>query len=324
MAMMDRQELLKRAIDWEKSHAPNTGYTEKAFRAVCEANLPNGDNLLREAMAQFTGREEPGVDLVRWDSDGDGKPDAEDRLDYSNDYRYSLDRSGDCSSTMFVFYQIFFRKNIGTTTLKMWEKYHKTSMVPWEHRRLGDIVGWNFKDGRPISHEGCVIVEPDKHGRGGQIAHTTSPGDPFRFQEDSYAASNRIGVFRVLTDAEYQSLWVTDHKDDQQPPIIIQPEEGIEVYIVKPGDCLLAIAKAFKTTVPQLMAWNPRIKNPGLILPGWELQVKAPSIYKVKPGDNLTRIANKFGTTTGKLLKLNPSLQKNPNFILPGWEIKLR
>ena len=44
-------------------------------------------------------------------------------------------------------------------------------------------------------------------------------------------------------------------------------------YIVKKGDTLTKIAKAYKTTVKQLVAWN-KIKNPNLIKVGQKLRVK--------------------------------------------------
>lgn len=47
----------------------------------------------------------------------------------------------------------------------------------------------------------------------------------------------------------------------------------VEYYIVKKGDNLTKIAKKYKTTVKQLVAWN-KIKNPNLIRVGQKLRVK--------------------------------------------------
>ena len=52
------------------------------------------------------------------------------------------------------------------------------------------------------------------------------------------------------------------------------PDKPVEVYYtVKKGDTLTSIAKKYKTTVKQLVAWN-NIKNPNLIRVGQKLRVK--------------------------------------------------
>ena len=46
------------------------------------------------------------------------------------------------------------------------------------------------------------------------------------------------------------------------------------IYTVKKGDTLSAIAKRFNTTVKELVFLNSeRIKDPDLIIPGWELLI---------------------------------------------------
>lgn len=58
-------------------------------------------------------------------------------------------------------------------------------------------------------------------------------------------------------------------KDDPAPT----PTPTKVYYIVKKGDTLTAIAKKYKTTVKQLVAWNS-IKNPNKIYVGQKLRVK--------------------------------------------------
>lgn len=55
-------------------------------------------------------------------------------------------------------------------------------------------------------------------------------------------------------------------KDDPAPVVK-------QYYVVKKGDNLTKIAKKYKTTVKQLVAWN-NIKNPNLIYVGQKLRVK--------------------------------------------------
>lgn len=111
-----------------------------------------------------------------------------------------------------------------------------------------------------------------------------------------------------------------------EPP---KPDEPI-YYTVKRGDNLTKIAKAYKTTVAQLVIWN-NIKNPNLIFPGQVLIVgkKEPDpptppeeYYTVVRGDNLTKIANKFGTTVKQLVAWNNI--PNKNLIYPGQVLRVR
>jgi len=210
--MIDKAALVERAIAWARENPPYTGYTEKVFRAVCKANLPNGANIFTQICAQFTGKEEA-VDLVHWDT-------PEWRLPYSNTHRYSLDRSVDCSSALYVLNMIFWGMNIGTWTEAIYSK-GKNKQIPWRERRIGDIILYNFKQsqGRNVSHAAVQVIEPDrKTDKGGMIAHTTSPSDPWRFESDNYAAKNRVCVIRFWSDSQYQSLFVTDHKEEPELP----------------------------------------------------------------------------------------------------------
>jgi peptidoglycan hydrolase-like protein with peptidoglycan-binding domain len=203
--MLDKGALIQRAINWQQAHPPVTGYTENAFRAVCGAILPLGANLMIQTGMQYTGKEET-VDEVHWDT-------AEKRLPYSNTYRFSLDRSVDCSSFWYVLYQIFFGINVGTWTEAMYTIL-SPKKIAWTDRRPCDLVLYNFKadEGRKASHVAGVVGN-------GLILHTTSPTNPLRVESDSYAASSRVGVYRPLTDAQYQTLIVADAPANTKPTL---------------------------------------------------------------------------------------------------------
>lgn len=215
--MLDKAALIKSAIAWEKAHPPNTGYIEEVFRQVCGANLPNGTNLWVQIAAQFTGKEESGIDLVHWDE-------PEKRAPYSQDakLRLTLDGKPDCSSFWYIMYMIFFKINIGTWTEAQYSTL-KSKSISWAKRRPGDHVLFNFKasEGRKASHAANVMGN-------NLIGHTTSPSNPFRFQEDTYSASNRVGVYRVLSDAQYNSLLITDFKSNK-PVILTKGMSGSEI-----------------------------------------------------------------------------------------------
>lgn len=106
------------------------------------------------------------------------------------------------------------------------------------------------------------------------------------------------------------------------------------VYTVKKGDTLGAIAKAYGTTVDEIVALNPIIRNKNLISVGWKLTMPTTASqgtaiatekaveYIVKKGDNLTKIAKKYGTTVVKLVALNGIA--NASKIYPGQVIRLQ
>lgn len=72
-----------------------------------------------------------------------------------------------------------------------------------------------------------------------------------------------------LTNAGYDYSKVQARVNE----ILNSSNSTIEYYIVKKGDNLTKIAKAYNTTVNQLIDWN-NIKNANLIYPGQKLRVK--------------------------------------------------
>lgn len=87
---------------------------------------------------------------------------------------------------------------------------------------------------------------------------------------------------------------------------------GPGFYVVVSGDTLTAIAGNYKITLAALIAANPQIANPDLILVGQVINVPVCagssctiSPYAIKSGDIFFDLATKYGTTTGQLLALN-------------------
>ena len=108
---------------------------------------------------------------------------------------------------------------------------------------------------------------------------------------------------------------------------------NIITYTVKRGDTLSNIALQYGTTVSNIVALNPVIKNPNLIYPGQQFMIQTNStnsnsssgsiIYNVKKGDYLSRIALQYGTTVSSIIALNPVI-KNPNLIYPGQQLIIK
>jgi len=90
-------------------------------------------------------------------------------------------------------------------------------------------------------------------------------------------------------------------------------------YIVRPGDSLWSIARAFQTTMEVLIAINDLPDRPLRV--GERLKVPALLVHVVKPGDTLWAIAKRYNTTVDAIAKLN---NLDPNAILRvGTELRL-
>jgi LysM repeat protein/predicted chitinase len=113
-------------------------------------------------------------------------------------------------------------------------------------------------------------------------------------------------------------------------------------YVIKPGDTLSGLAKAYNTTLSDFMRANPTITNANVIRAGatinvpsspTSVRVSAPSSsgggsapssssggYVIRTGDTLGAIAKKLGTTVNDLARKNNIA--NPNLIYAGVKLK--
>ncbi len=185
------KQLIVQAENYAQKHKPNNGYTVNAMKAICNANLPSGTNLMIQFLLQFDGKETI-QDLV---STFDEK-----RLPYGDNR--SMDDESDCSSLMENLFDIFFGFDIGNYTEAQWKNY-KHNKVDFNNLRPCDLIFWNFKasQGRTVSHVAMYIGD-------GKIFHTTSKSNPARVDNATYSSSSRVGCARVLSDEQYNSLLV--------------------------------------------------------------------------------------------------------------------
>jgi LysM repeat protein len=103
---------------------------------------------------------------------------------------------------------------------------------------------------------------------------------------------------------------------------------GPSFYVVASGDTLTDIAVSYQITLAALIAANPQITNPDLILVGQVINVPvcagssctiAP--YTIKSGDIFFDLAAKFSSTVGQLLALNTGTE--PSKLQIGQSITL-
>jgi len=112
------------------------------------------------------------------------------------------------------------------------------------------------------------------------------------------------------------------------PLLSPDPEGGTSVlYVAQPGDTVRAVAERFGVPCDRLLAANPELVDPGLLLPGRFLRIPLinpilPPVrrvsfeYAVQPGDTFEGLAGRLGVSAAALRRGNPLV--HPQLIFPG------
>lgn len=142
-----------------------------------------------------------------------------------------------------------------------------------------------------------------------------------RFGTTTQVLATTNGIFNVNHIYAGQVLVIPTVTVPPPPPIVPPPiTPGTTLYLVRPGDTVGNIARAFNTTVFAIATAN-RLPNPSLIYPGQQLVIPPPQPitvvrYVVQPGDELRFIAARFNTTWRVIATYNGIA--NANRIFPG------
>lgn len=96
----------------------------------------------------------------------------------------------------------------------------------------------------------------------------------------------------------------------------------MDIYVVKPGDTLAAIANQYGVSVERL-AYDNEIDGNNLVVGQALLILQPETVYTVQNGDTLASIAEQFGTSALQLTR-NNSFLLNENFLLPGRQLVIR
>lgn len=129
-----------------------------------------------------------------------------------------------------------------------------------------------------------------------------------------YSISKLNALRSDLTKKLASKNWV-----DTTPAQISTKVKGNK-YVVKHGDTLWAISKAFGVSLDQLREWNG-IKEGQWLKTGQTVYVKAPTAYNtytVVKGDYLYKIATKYGVTVAEIKEWN---DLETNLISVGQEL---
>ena len=91
----------------------------------------------------------------------------------------------------------------------------------------------------------------------------------------------------------------------------------MEIYVVRRGDTLYALARRFSVPTEDIVYAN-QLQNPDLLMVGQALLIpRAQTRYTVRWGDTLNAIALRYGLSLRRLLDANPQIT-NPDRIIAG------
>lgn len=210
---------------------------------------------------------------------GDIGPEPSDPEEPSNDYTIYTVKSGDS------LYKI--ANQFGTT--------------------VGELIRINNL-GTTVLSIGQQLKIPTKQVTG--IRYTVQRGDSLWKIANQYGvsvddiieANNLSGTTLSIG----QQLIIPTSSSEPVPPS--EEENTTQLYVVKSGDSLYSIARAFGTTVSDLRKINnltTDILQIGQLLkiPGKDSNNE--TVYYVKSGDSLWKIANQFGTTVDAIINRN-------------------
>ena len=96
----------------------------------------------------------------------------------------------------------------------------------------------------------------------------------------------------------------------------------MEIYVVRSGDTLYAIARRFAVSVDDIVYAN-QLQNPELLSVGQALVVPTGErLHTVQRGETLYAIARSYGVSPERLIAANPQIP-NPNRIYPGQTVRI-
>ena len=184
------------------------------------------------------------------------------------------------------------------------------------------------------------VEDPNRLNIGQQLCIPTQPGTPPEFPVPQcpngklYTVQKGDTLFLIAQKMNVSLQALIAANPQLEDPNLIFPGQLIcipsavppctgQLYTVQQGDTLFSIAQRFGVSLQALIAANPQITDPNVIVPGQVICIPSAvppctgQLYTVQQGDTLFSIAQRFGVSLQALIAANPQIT-DPNVIVPG------
>ncbi|NNE95569.1 MAG: LysM peptidoglycan-binding domain-containing protein [Acidimicrobiales bacterium] len=201
--------------------------------------------------------------------------------------------------------------------------------------------GEEYKKTDPLDPSDDIIPDRDSDGLGDHVEDElgTNPDDADR-NKDGLTDGDEVLVHKTLPlransdggsvndgDEIHNGTDPMNPIDDvakEEPQPEPEPEPEPTDYVVSKGDTFNSIAGRYQVTVPEILAVNPQITNPDMIMTGAiimvpksELEGPVPADMVIERGQTLQTIAAEHGLTLTELMAANPQIA-NPDLMRIG------
>ncbi len=235
--------LIRRAVDYTKKYAGASPQIVRCMKLVESAAasglLPVGANKLAEFALLFDGIREGHIDT------------AEYRIPYgrldsnASAVDGSLFNSADCSSWVRGLFLLFFGIDIGVNSQRQWDnkKYQhfnterdKDGKLIFDESKLQPLDCITYLSPKKASYRTVSHIALYLGGIYGRRIHqTTSPENPLRPDKLDYWISARVGVIRVLSQQQIDSITIKAAAPAQPPASQIIPADEVAKIITAAG-----------------------------------------------------------------------------------------
>lgn len=184
----------------------------------------------------------------------------------------------------------------------LWSIANRYGITVDELKKANNLTSSALQVGQVLTIPGKTPSQPETPPQTNQNIYIVKSGDSLWSIANRYGTTvDEIKRKNGLTSNALQvgqTLYLPESGSNQP--------ENVITYTVKNGDSLYTIARAYQTTVNELMAYNGLKTN--LLQIGQVLKIPtgaSQNIYTVKSGDSLWSIANRYGTTVDEIKRKN-------------------